>query len=114
MISTLSHAASPIENDLINIIAQKDFHIHELRIKSEKINPNQLMFGSIIMESMDTNKERTLPVEPVVPQVVSKPRSVKKTTPVASPSPNISRGWKSFLMFPKRKRSAPKRANPSR
>ena len=118
------------------LVAQSQFHIRELTLKleatqrqlatlqhqmeqmirrlygrkSEKLNPNQMMFDSIVLESL--NHDRQVPQEP--PAVVE-PKVVQASPPVtmaAFPFRNTSRGWRSCSISPKSKRSVPLREPP--
>lgn len=81
--------------------------------KSEQINPDQLMFDSIILQALEQNAAAQPPPEAEAPiaSEILKPRKASSIM-AGFPSPNTSNGWRSCWISPKSKRFPPRRENP--
>jgi len=123
---------------LKEIIAQKDSQIHQLsgklestqrqviklqyqieqllkRLygrKSEKIDPNQLMLDSLVIESLENNSQPAVPVEPVISASISEPRTIKKRHPGRTPIPDHLERVEVILDVPEEKKSCPQTGKP--
>ena len=80
--------------------------------KSEKIDPNQLLLDSIIIESLENNNQPSLPTEPVIEQPVGKPRSSQKRHPGRTPIPEHLERVEILLDVPEEKKSCPQTGKP--
>ena len=79
--------------------------------KSEQLNPNQMMFDSIMLESLEQNAPQMPPQRFRLNRKSSR-RGRLPSIMAAFPFPNTSNGWRSCWTSPRSRRSAPRRANP--
>lgn len=80
--------------------------------KSEKIDPDQLMLDSIIIESLENHTPSIMSTEPIIPQPESKPRSNTKPHPGRTPIPEHLERVEILLDIPEEKKSCPETGKP--
>lgn len=80
--------------------------------KSEKIDPNQLMLDSIILESLENNEQPANVAEPIIATPVSKPRVMKQGHPGRTPIPEHLERVEILLDVPEEKKTCPETGKP--